>query len=278
MTAAMQNPPQDAGDRAGSGAPVEGEAGLRQKLAGFWSANVAIVLLGFFLNIAGAIGGPVYLAPAQRAHEALSLEIALQTTRAKMIRAATAFDELAEHLGSLVFSISVDPEAPQTVGETLYELRRRALDRRHDRVRSYIAELAVAGAVDFRTASQQYEALVEAERANFNIDTYRAANAFEVDLGTRMVTEQGDAAMRAITLQDDRTKARQVVADRGMALFLIATLGSTLVFLAAMAAASRPAPAPGPGSAERLPGAIGLLADALTRLRARSAAARSASA
>jgi len=273
MTAAMQNPPQDAGDRAGSGAPVEGEAGLRQKLAGFWSANVAIVLLGFFLNIAGAIGGPVYLAPAQRAHEALSLEIALQTTRAKMIRAATAFDELAEHLGSLVFSISVDPEAPQTVGETLYELRRRALDRRHDRVRSYIAELAVAGAVDFRTASQQYEALVEAERANFNIDTYRAANAFEVDLGTRMVTEQGDAAMRAITLQDDRTKARQVVADRGMALFLIATLGSTLVFFATMAAASTPAP----DGAERTPGAIGLLADALTQIRARSAAVQGAS-
>jgi hypothetical protein len=280
MTAAMQDEPEKVGDdSAGSGAPrVESEATLRGRFAGFWSANVAIVLLGFFLNLTGVIGGPIYLAPAQRAHEKLSLEIALQTARAKMIRAATAFDELAEHLGSLVFSVSVDPEAPQAVGETIHELRLRALDHRHDAVRSYIAKLAVAGAVDFREASQQYEALVEAERANFNIDTYRAANAYEANLATRMVKEEGDAAMRAITLQGDRTKARQVVAYRGKALFLITTLGSTLVFLAAMAAASRPAPAPAPESAERPPGATGLLADALRQLRARSSVAQSASA
>jgi hypothetical protein len=281
MTAAMQDEPEKVGDdSAGSGAPrVESEASLRGKFAGFSSANVAIVLLGFLLNLIGVIGGPIYLAPAQRAHEALSLEIALQTARAKMIRAATAFDELAEHLGSLVFSVSVDPEAPQAVGETIHELRLRALDHRHDAVRSYIAKLAVvAGAVDFRTASQQYEALVEAERANFNIDTYRAANAFEADLATRMVKEEGDAAMRAITLQGDRTKARQTVVYRGMTLFLVTTLGSTLVFLAAMAAASRPAPAPEPGSAQRPPGAIGLLTDALTQLRARSSVAQGASA
>ena len=52
-----------------------------------------------------------------------------------------------------------------------------------------------------RRKSSRYGALVAAENANFNIDTYRAANAFEGDLAMRMVKAQGDAAMKAITLE-----------------------------------------------------------------------------
>ena len=76
-------------------------------------------------------------------------------------------------------------------------------------VRAYLAALAVAGAIDYPAESSRYGSLVAAEKANFNIDTYRAANAFEGDLTTRMVKAQGDAAMKAITLQTDRREAER---------------------------------------------------------------------
>ncbi len=245
---------------------------LRPPTASLWSLSIATALLGFLLNLVGAIGGPFYLEPAQQREASLTREIALQSARAKMIRAATAADELAEHLRSLVFSISVAPNAPETVGATIREILTRAFERRHDDVRNYLAQLAVAGAVDFPTASREYEALVTAERANYNIDTYRAANAFEANLATRMVNAQGEAAIKAITLQGDRAKARRNAARRGMTLFIIAMLGSTLVFFATMSATARAKPEP--VDAARASGAARLIANALSQLRARSAASQ----
>ena len=245
-----------------------------RKLASPRTFDIAAALFGFLLNVVGALGGPVYLAPAQRAQEALSLEIALQSARSKMILAANGLDNLAENLGALVFSVNAAADAPAEVGAAMHELRRRALDHRHDGVRGYVAELAVAGAVDFKSAARKYEDLVAAERADFNIDTFRAANLFESDLATRMVAAQGDAALKAIDLQEERTRARQVVVDRGLILFLITTTGSTLVFLATMAATGQKPPEPESIGAERLPGAIRLLEEARTLLGAQNASAQ----
>jgi hypothetical protein len=128
---------------------------------------------------------------------------------------------------------------------------RRTLDHRHDGVRAYLAALGVAGAIDYLAESSRYRALVAAEHANFNIDTYRAANAFEGDLATRMVKAQGDAAMRAITLQRDR-EAKRVASDRGSRLLAVTMLGSALVFFATIAGAGPKPPTPGPVGATRL--------------------------
>ena len=54
-----------------------------------------------------------------------------------------------------------------------------------------------------------------------------------------MVKAQGDAAMKAITLRGDRAKAAAVVAKRKQALLAISLAGSTIVFLATMAGASK---------------------------------------
>ena len=76
-----------------------------------------------------------------------------------------------------------------------------------------------------------------------------------------MVKAQGDAAMKAITLQTDRREAKRVASERGLRLLAVTMLGSTLVFLATIAGAGPKPPAP------RAIGVPRLLAIALSRLK-----------
>ena len=104
--------------------------------------------------------------------------------------------------------------------------------------------LGVAGVIDYPAERARYEALIEAERANLTLDTYRAANAFEGDLALAMGRVQGEAAMKAITLQGDRMRAKAVVARRRFALLAVTLMGSTILFFATMAGASKDVEAP----------------------------------
>jgi hypothetical protein len=230
------------------------------------SRGAALAALGFVLSLIGAFGGAFYLEPAQRSEDSASQQITLQGARARMLRAANSYDNIAEHLGGLLFSFSLPRDASDDERAAIGDLMRRGIDHRHDGVRSYLAGLGLAGAIDYPAESSRYGALVEAERANFNIDTYRAANAFEGDLATRMVKAQGDAALKAIALESDRREAKRVASERVLRLLTVTMLGSTIVFFATIAGAG-PKPAPPPPA-----GARRLLAIALTRLSARNAA------
>ncbi len=225
------------------------------------SRGAAVLALGFVVSLIGALGSAFYLEPAQKSAGVAAQEIALQASRAQVLRAATSYDDIAGHLGSLLFTVSPPRDASDDERAAIGDLMRRALDHRHDGVRAYLAALAVAGAIDYPAESSRYGSLVAAEKANFNIDTYRAANAFEADLAMRMVKAQGDAAMKAITLQTDRREAKRVAAERGFKLLAVTMLGSALVFLATLAGAGPKPPTP------RATGAPRLLAIALTRLK-----------
>jgi GGDEF domain-containing protein len=216
------------------------------------SRNIAVAALGFLLSLIGALGSAFYLEPAQSTEDAASQEIVLKSTQARMLRAATAYDDIAGHLGGLLFSVSLPRDASDDMRAAIGDLMRRALDHRHDGVRSYLAALAVAGAIDYPAESPRYEALVAAEHANFNIDTYRAANAFEADLAMRMVKAQGDAAMKAITLESDRREAKRVAAERGFKLLAVTMLGSVLVFVATISGSGPKPAAPRANGASRL--------------------------
>ena len=213
-----------------------------------WSRGAALLVLGFAVNLAGLVGGAFWFDPAQRAVDAASRGVALQSARARVIRDATASDELAEHVGSLVFSLPSAAGQPDEVRETMGELFTRALDRRHEAVRAYLAELALVGAIDFDAQSRRYEALVAAEKASFTLETYRAANAFEGELAMAMVKAEGDAAMKAIELQKTRREAKIEAARRSLTLTLVALAGSAIVLIATLAG-SRVAP---PSTAQQL--------------------------
>jgi len=229
------------------------------------SRNAAIAALGFVLSLIGALGSAFYLEPAQKSEDAASQQIALEGAQAQMLRAATAYDDLAGHLGSLLFTVSLPPGVSDDERAAIGDLMRRAMDHRHDGVRAYLAALGVAGAIDYPAESSRYRSLVAAEKANFNIDTYRAANAFEGDLATRMVKAQGDAAMKAITLQTDRREAKRVASERGFKLLAVTMLGSVFVFFATISGTGPKPPTP------RAIGAARLLAIAGMRLKGRDA-------
>jgi hypothetical protein len=229
------------------------------------SRNAAIAALGFVLSLIGALGSAFYLEPAQKSEDAASQQIALEGAQAQMLRAATAYDDLAGHLGSLLFTVSLPPGVSDDERAAIGDLMRRAMDHRHDGVRAYLAALGVAGAIDYPAESSRYGSLVAAEKANFNIDTYRAANAFEGDLATRMVKAQGDAAMKAITLQTDRREAKRVASERGFKLLAVTMLGSVFVFFATISGTGPKPPTP------RAIGASRLLAVAGMRLKGRDA-------
>ncbi len=228
------------------------------------SRTAAVALIGFALNLGGGLGAAFWLDPAEGRESEASREALAEAARSRAILAANALDELAMHTGSLVFGVSTPPNASNDVAAMLHDIRTRALMRRHDGVRGYLAVLGVAGAIDYPTEKARYEALVEAERAHLTLETYRAANAFEGDLSMAMVKKQGGAAIKAIALQRDRMRAKAVVAQRKQALLGVSLLGSTILFLATMAGATK---AVDPPSAKRR-----LLALAAARLADRSAA------
>lgn len=208
------------------------------------SRTAATALFGFALNLAGALGAALWLDPAQEKASGAARDALAEAARSQAILAANAADELAMHMGSLVFGVSLPKDAPEDAAARIGDIRMRALARRHDGVRSYLALLGVAGVIDYPTEKARYETLVAAERANLTLDTYRAANAFEGDLAMAMVKAQGAAAMKAITLQGDRRKAEATVAGRKLALLGVSLSGSTILFCAAMAGAWKPAEAP----------------------------------
>ena len=235
-----------------------------------WSRTAAIATFGFALNLVGALGGALYVEPAQRKADAASLEIALQSARSLMILNATADANTAQTLGATLFSVSIGEDPPNRVRVAIGDLMTRALNRRHEGTRAWVAELAVAGAVDYEAVSQAYESLVDAERADFNLKTYRAVNAFEAELASRIVDAQGAAALRAITLERDLAQAKAAATRRRLTLTLGSFAGSTIVFLAVMTGGGTK---PSARSASTR-----LLAAALSRLRAERAQTEDAAA
>ena len=219
--------------------------------AWLWTRSAAAALFGFALNIVAAIASTFYLDPAQEAADAAGRGAVSAAARSRMILGANALDNMAMHTHSLLFGVSLPPNPPDAMVETLHDLHLRSLDRRHDGVRGYLAELGVAGAIDYPAMLAEYEKLVAAEHASLTLETYRAANAFEANLAMAMVKAQGDAAMKAITLRGDRAKAATVVAQRKQTLLAFSLAGSTIVFLAAMAGSSK-TPVPESGATRAL--------------------------
>jgi len=228
-----------------------------------WSKGAALLVVGFVVNIVGLVGGALRVDPAERAVEAASREMTAEAARARVIGAATAFFETSQHMGGLVFVVPAGRDQPDDVRATLGELFRRAIDRGRNGFRAYLAELALVGAVDFDSTSKRYEALAAAERADFSMETYRAANAFEADLAMAMVKAQGAAATRAIALQKTRQEAKAETRRRRLALTLTVLAGSVIVLAATLGGGSARPPAAG--------AAARTLAAALKRLQSKEA-------
>jgi hypothetical protein len=238
-----------------------------------WSWDACAVLLGFALTLVSLVGGTTYLEPSLRSLEAISEDIASTRIKMEIIRDALALDDFTKQLSGTVFTLKPATTADVTSVEILHELKHRALVHRHDGVRAVIAELALAGEIDFASSSNTYEALVDAETRNFTFDNFQAANAFDEALTSKAVADQGADRLSVTALQRLRTPARAESVRRGLFLALVSSLGGLFLLIATLkATAHAPTPVlrsiPDPRQA-----AIHLLTEALHETRARIARA-----
>ena len=139
----------------GIGIPATQTAMRRRKApAWLWTRSAAAALVGFTLNIVAAVGSTFYIDPAQEAEDAAGRGSVSEAARSRMILGANAFDDMAMHTHSLLFGVSLPANPPEEMVATLHDLHLRALERRHDGVRGYLAELGVAGAIDYPASSR----------------------------------------------------------------------------------------------------------------------------
>src|ERR1700684_2016022 len=107
---------------------------LRGPIGWLPSRDIGVARLGLGFSLVCALRSPFYLEPAQKSEDAAAQEIVLESARARMLRAATSYDNIAGHLGGLLFSVSLPRDASNDERAAIGDLMRRALDHRHDGV------------------------------------------------------------------------------------------------------------------------------------------------
>jgi hypothetical protein len=199
--------------------------------------RVAIVF-GFGLTIIGLFLTQFYLEPVLRQRSDLQQALGGARTKATILAAANAMDNIFGQLGSLVFTLNSNDITDETSATVVRTLQLRALDWRHDGVRTYIAQLGIAGDVDYHATASAYEALVADEKRLGTIAAYRKANSFEADLTSKALKDGGAAAMSAIRLHSDIEAADGIVQQRQLILLIVTLVGSTCIVWATLMATS----------------------------------------
>jgi hypothetical protein len=208
------------------------------------NAERAAIVLGFGLTVLSLILTQFYAEPIQHQRSDVREKLAAARTSAKILSAANAMDNIFGQLGSLVFTLDSRQQPDENSADVVRTLQRRAMDWRHDGVRTYLAQLGVAGEVDYLSASKTYEALVADELRLGTIVAYQKANDFEADLSLRAVKDTGVAAMSAISLHSKFLALEADVQSRKLVLMLVTLVGSTFILVATLIAMSeKPAPA-----------------------------------
>lgn len=202
------------------------------------NAERAAIVFGFGLTVLGLLMTQFYLEPAQRQRSEIQERLAVARAKATVLSAANAMDNIFGQLGSLVFTLNSNEQPDQNSSEVVRTLQRRALDWRHDGVRTYIAQLGAAGEIDYPTASSTYERLVDDEMRLGTMAAYRKANTFEADLSFKAVQDGGVAAMDAIELHSKLLAFDGVVQARKLGLLIVTLIGSTFILLATLIATS----------------------------------------
>jgi hypothetical protein len=228
-----------------------------------------VIVIGFALTLASLVDGQFYLEPALQGITTIDSEIAAKQAKVRMTRAAFALDNLAQQLGGNVFSVQPGAGRDPAGAAALIQLEQREFSHRHDGVRAFIAELGVAGEVDFSAASAAYAALVDAEKRNFTIENYQAANDFEAQLATKTGDDEIADLKRIAALQRARTAARGESDRRKLALAIASSLGAAALLVAALKATGDATPSRPPIPDDPREAAIALLAEALGEARSR---------
>lgn len=243
------------------------------------NAERTAIFLGFGITVLGLLLTQFYVEPAQKDRSDIQERLSASRAKAKILSSANATNNIFGQLGSMVFTLNSHDQPNEAGVEAVQTLQLRAIDWRHDGVRTYIAQLGVAGEVDYKPTAAAYERLVDDEIQLGTDVAYRKANEFEADLSMKAVTDTGNAAMDAIRLHSAFFNIDAIVQYRKLILMIVTVLGSAFILVATLIAMSpKPARKAAPAAPEGvdIASAISALEAALAEIHIRVAEAQGA--
>lgn len=235
------------------------------------------ITLGFGLTILSLLGAQFYLGPAQVHLTTVADDLATRRAQIQILSTAQALDNVFGQLGSMVFVLNANEAKDESQATAIGSLQRRAIEWRHEGVRNYLAQLGLAGAIDFQGLSAVYDGLVDAEQRNYSFATFQAANEFEHELAMAIVRKTGREAIEAIRLHSDWAHAQQEAQRRSLILLCVSVAGFVLLFIAtlwakrddeAVASTARATPIDTPQDIDRVVRLLTLARDDLRRRQA----------
>jgi len=191
----------------------------------------AIVLtLATLVSLIGTIGQFYFVESLEKTAAARGEEMASIETRTETLRSAQNAYYFAQVQSNLIFALNpADRSVNKGVVGDLYSI---ALIDRGFPFRSILGELAIAGAIDFTTVNDQYNALRNAALADFSYEPYMAVGAFEHRIIEQAMALHGNLQDRYWKASEEK-QAAEKAADQRRALLLALAGAATCLFLIA---------------------------------------------
>ncbi len=195
------------------------------------------LVVGSGLSLMGSVGqfflidGYDAIASA-RASEMRGIEKTLATLRTTQNEYFTAYVQ-----GNLLFALDpADTSRNRGVTAKMYQL---AIIDRAFPFRAIMAELAIAGAFEFKPTNDRYRELSEAARADLTYERYTALNMFERDMLDKAFALQGRLQDRYYEAEREKAQAESAREVRRTWMMVLTGLGTILLLAANLLAELR---------------------------------------
>jgi hypothetical protein len=235
MTAVTPVPPAEA---TPSTAPLEYQASAPRKRRSlrtfFWRRRGVMrgltLVLATALSLFGTIGQFYFVDSLDDTVAARVEEMRAIETRTETLRTSQSAYFNAQVQGNMLFALNpADRSVNKGVVGDLYSL---ALYDRAFPFRSILGELAIAGAIDFKTVNDRYNGLREAAMKDFSYAPFMAVGEFERQILDQAMTLHGALQDRYWTAADEKSKAEAEAARRRAALLAVTGVATCLFLLA----------------------------------------------
>jgi hypothetical protein len=182
------------------------------------------------LSLFGAIGQVYYVEAAEKAADARMEEMRAIETRTTTLRDAQSAYFFAQVQSNMIFAL--DPANRSVNKGVVGDLYSVAIIDRGFPFRAILGELAITGAIDFKTVNDQYALLREAALKDFSYETFMAVGAFEQQILDQAMALHNQLQDRFWKAQDEKMRAEAAADRRRAHLLAVAGLATCLFLLA----------------------------------------------
>ncbi|MEQ1930277.1 MAG: hypothetical protein ABL957_07050, partial [Parvularculaceae bacterium] len=192
----------------------------------------ATLILATTLSLFGAIGQFHFVDAVEDVAEARAEEMRAIETRTETLRTAQSAYFNAQVQANMLFALNpADRSVNKGIVANLYAL---AITDRGFPFRSILGELAIAGAIDFKTVNERYNSLREAATADFAYASFMAVGEFEHEILDQAMTLHAGLQDRFWKAQEEKAVAEREADKRRAALLTVSGFATCLFLLASL--------------------------------------------